>query len=281
MASEAGLACAVLSFCDEPGLVDAVRSLLDQSDPVEVVVVNSGGGDPAAQLRAKGIDVPVVSRDERLFAGAVRNLGIDATNARYVAFLAADCVAEPGWAAGRIRAHRSGADAVASAMSNPFPEKASAAAAFLLLHNRRTPHARPERTDLHGLSYDRALFDRYGRFREDLRTGEDTELNGRLPPDVTIAWAPDVRAAHRYPTRVGEFLRDQYARGRLRARAAAEIEGAHVSLTLVVRAVFNLRRSLLEAWSAPAPRAGLPALAPLLAAGTLARVAGIVAYRWL
>ena len=37
----AELACAVLSYQDEPFLVDAVRSVLDQGIPVEVVVVKT------------------------------------------------------------------------------------------------------------------------------------------------------------------------------------------------------------------------------------------------
>ena len=53
------LACAVLSYREEPFLVEAVRSLGEQDEPVEIVVVNSGGGDPAAQMATAGIDVPV------------------------------------------------------------------------------------------------------------------------------------------------------------------------------------------------------------------------------
>src|SRR5262249_39445175 len=85
------LACVVLSLENEPGLVDAVRSILAQRPTPEVVVVNSGGGDPASTLRAAGIDVPVIDVRRRLLPGAVRNLGIGATSAPVVAFLAADC----------------------------------------------------------------------------------------------------------------------------------------------------------------------------------------------
>ena len=130
------LACAVLSLGDERGLIDAVRSLLDQSAPVEVVVVNSGGGDPAARLAAAQLDVRAVSVDGRLYPGAVRNIGIELTQAPFVAFLAADCIATPGWAVGRLREHRAGAVAVASSPGNAYPESKSASASMLLLHNR-------------------------------------------------------------------------------------------------------------------------------------------------
>jgi glycosyltransferase involved in cell wall biosynthesis len=90
------IACAVLSLRNEPGLTAAVQSLLAQEEPLEVVVVNSGGHDPTDTLREAGIEVPVIHRKERLYVGGARNLGIDATRAPYVAFLAADCIALPG-----------------------------------------------------------------------------------------------------------------------------------------------------------------------------------------
>ncbi len=168
------LACVVLSLRCTPGLVEAVRSLEEQSPRPEIVVVNSGGGDPAAMLRAAGLDVRVINRHDRLLPGAARNLGIAATRKRYVAFLAADCRAEPGWVAARLRAHRAGAKAVASAMTNAFPESLVASAAYLRLHWRRMPDTPSSERLLYSVSYERTLFERFGGFREDLREGEDT-----------------------------------------------------------------------------------------------------------
>src|SRR5438270_13637868 len=90
------LACVVLSLGNQPELPDAVRSLTGQQPRAEIVVVNSGGGDPRRALLAAGLDVPVISFAQRLFAGGARNVGIRATSARFVAFLAADCIAAPG-----------------------------------------------------------------------------------------------------------------------------------------------------------------------------------------
>lgn len=221
----AEIACVVLSFRDEPGLVEAVRSLVDQSASVEVVVVNSGGGDPAGRIAAAGLDVPVFSRSERLYPGAVRNIGIQATSAPFVAFLAADCIAQPGWIEGRLAQHRSGAAAVASTLTNAYPESTAAWASLLLLHNRLLTATGPRQRLFYGLSYDRTLFERYGCFREDLRAGEDTEFNSRFGADCSIVAARDVRTAHRYPTTVLSLLRDAYRRGRLQAAMAGLIHG--------------------------------------------------------
>jgi glycosyltransferase involved in cell wall biosynthesis len=210
------LAVVVCSLGNEPGLVEAVRSVRDQGG-AEVVVINSAGGDAGSTLGAAGEEVPVIEFQRRLFAGAARNAGIDATRAPYVAFLAADCVARPGWVAERLRLHREGAAAVASVMDNLHPTSRSACASFLLLHHRRMAETPADQRVLVGLSYDRGLFERFGPFREDLERGEDTEFNLRLADRVEIVFAEQVRTAHRYPTAPMQLFREQYERGTSKA----------------------------------------------------------------
>lgn len=270
------LACAVLSYLDEPFLVDAVRSVLDQSTGVEVVVVNSGGGDPAGRLAAAGLGVPVHSVPERLYPGAVRNVGIDQTRAPYLAFLAADCLAAPGWAAARLREHRAGAAAVASPLTNVYPESSTAWAALLLLHNRRLAVTSPGQRLLYSLSYSRQLFDRFGRFREDLRAGEDTEFNARFREQVPTVFAADAVTGHRYPTEPGTMLRDAFRRGRLQAQMQGAIERRGPrNVRVAVQGPLNVLRSLIIAGRTPLPQRGtlLRAL-PLVVAGSIAYTTG-------
>ncbi|MDQ3934580.1 MAG: glycosyltransferase family 2 protein, partial [Actinomycetota bacterium] len=212
------LACVVISLRAQPGLVPAVRSLLAQGEPIELVVVNSGGGDPASALRDANLDVSLVELGEPKYAGAARNAGIAATTAPYVAFLAADCIAEPGWAAARLTAHRNGADAVATTMTCAAPATRAARASHLLLHHRRRPETPPQERLLYGLSYTRELLNEHGPFREDLRIGEDTELNRRIAPLARIETPDGVRTAHRYPATAMALLSDQFQRGRRRGR---------------------------------------------------------------
>ena len=70
------LAVVVIALGAPVEAVDAVKSLLEQKPPVEILVVNTGGGGMAALLARHGIDVPVIEREERLYAGAARNIGI-------------------------------------------------------------------------------------------------------------------------------------------------------------------------------------------------------------
>jgi glycosyltransferase involved in cell wall biosynthesis len=272
----AELACVVMSYRDEPFLSEAVRSVLDQGVPVEVIVVNSGGGDPTGKLSAASLDVAVHSVAHRLLPGEARNVGISLTSAPYVAFLAADCIAAPGWAMARLREHRAGAAAVASAMTNAYVESTPAWAALLLLHSRRLTATSPGQRLLYSLSYDRRLFDRLGHFREDLRAGEDTEFNARIPADERIVFAVDALTAHRYPTTTGAVLRDAFRRGRLQAANQGAIEGRGPQrVQVALGASWNVGRSLIVAARSPRPQRGRMVRAlPLVVAGSVAYSAG-------
>lgn len=274
------LACVVLALGNPPELIDAVRSLVDQGTPVEIVVVHSDGRGISDQLAAAGFagqNIDCVERVERLLPGAARNLGIAASRAPFVAFLAADCRAEPGWVEARLQAHRAGAQAVASSVTNLYGKNLAAWVSYLALFARRMPGT-PEGVALrYGVSYARALFERFGTFREDLRAGEDTEFHQRLSGQVPIAWAPEVRTAHRHPRRLSALWADQFRRGTRTAAAWSLLAGpsaARVAADALVRIPGCLRiawrgsRGPERAWIAAASVA-LPAAALAYAAGAL------------
>jgi len=269
------LAVAVLSLGAELGLEDAVASLLQQSPAPEVVVVNSGGGAPRARLEAAGLAVTVVDRSDRLFPGAVRNLGVAATRAPWVGFLAADCIALPGWVAGRLAAHRAGAHAVASLLVNPYERNRSAAAAALLLHHRRMAHT-PRSERLHmGLSFSRELLERLGPFRDDVRIGEDSEFEQRMrAAGVRAVWSDAVRTAHRNPRSPRALVREQYARGSRRRQAREQLGPSVGGLPVgtLIDAGRAWRGTRLE--TDTAQRRNLRRGWPLLAPGALAYAAG-------
>ena len=270
----AELATVVISLGNEPGLVDSVRSLLDQGPGAELMVVNSGGGGAGAALAAAGVEVEVIERPEPLSPGAARNLGIRATRAPFVAFLAADCLAEPGWISGRLRRHRAGADAVASAVTNATPASASAAIGHLLMYHRRMPSTPAAMQRHYGVSYSRPLLEGLGLFREDLRQGEDTELNGRLGRGVSVEWAPEVRTAHRSPAGTRQLLRDQYARGRRSLLYRHLPIRTMLRIALVKRPLDAFRQAVRT--PEPGGRRRLLGASPLLAPASVAYALGLV-----
>ncbi|MEO5757914.1 MAG: glycosyltransferase family A protein [Mesorhizobium sp.] len=213
MTAKPDLAVIVIGCRAPASIVGSVRSLIDQGMPLEILVVNSGGGDTKSLLYHAGIDVPVIEIAKRVFVGAARNVGIAATEAPFVAFLADDCLACPGWAEARFRWHLAGTATVSSAIANSHPRNPFACAAYLALFARRLPGLPAELALRYGVSFDRRLFKEYGLFDESMRVAEDTEFLARLPPELEPVWEPEVKTIHRNETRLLGLLFDQYRRG--------------------------------------------------------------------
>jgi GT2 family glycosyltransferase len=270
------LAVVVLSYRDESTILAALASLASQDADLEVVVSHSGGGPTPGLVAAARPDVRVVQAAARRLPGAARNAGIAATTAPYVAFLAGDCTAEPGWAAARLARHDAGERAVACAMAPPAGP-AAAVASYLLQHWSRMPHRTPRETQRFGVSYAREVLEALGGFREDVGIAEDAELNARLlAMGVTIAWAPEVRIGHAYPQTLGELTADALARSRRRAAVGSRI-GRRVALA--GRALAAGAAGLATALSpgTPLPRRRVVAALAHLAAGAFAGAAGALA----
>ena len=231
----ARLAVVVPAVGAPPELKLAVASLRRQSPALEIAVVNSGGGDAAAVLGDLASGLRVINRAERLLPGAARNLGIAATRAPFVAFLAADCVAAEEWARARLDRHLAGTPAVACALLPHRPWNLFAWASHIALFVRRLPGTPEGETLRYGASFARPLFDQYGLFREDLRIGEDTEFIARLPERLRPVWTPGVVTMHATPTTPGRMLRDQLERGRRRAEANPSAAAFSPAARLAVR----------------------------------------------
>jgi GT2 family glycosyltransferase len=207
------LAVVVLAVGAPPELKAAVESLRRQSVPPEIIVVNSGGGDPHRVLSLNQPNLKIISVPERLWPGAARNLGIRSSHAQWVAFLASDHIADVDWVANRLAAHKKGHKAVACAVVNSHPRNLFAWASHLSILVRRLPKVPRKRALRFGASYARSLFDRYGQFREDLRIGEDTEFHERFNRDDRPAWVPTIRTIHNSPTTFRAMIHDQFKRG--------------------------------------------------------------------
>lgn len=233
------LACVILSLNNPPSLIEAVRSVLTDEPDIELVVVNSGGGQAAESLKGTGLTVRVIEREERLTPGAARNLGWLSTRAPYVAFLASDCIVKPGWVRSRIDAHQAGAVAVSGAMAPPETNSIPEWASHILLFANRLPGVSEAHAGRYSVSYDRRLFSEYGGFREDLRAGEDTEFNARFQPHHPISWVPMIQCTHQHPRTLRALLSDQFARGQRMCKVRIQWHGQLNRVPLFLNAVLR------------------------------------------
>ena len=192
-----------------------------------------------------------------------------------MAFLAGDCEALPGWSAGRLRRHLDGAEAVASTLT-PAETGLIPLAAHLLQNSFRLAGLEVSPLFWSGLSYSRELLELHGPFPETLSFGEDIAFNDRLfEAGAEVVLAPDVVAAHHYPTAVGGLVADQLRRGRQRGSIH---RGALRRLPLVLGALLTPGLALSRAGrcSSAMPARRRAAVTPLLVLGGLVTVAGTV-----
>lgn len=209
----APMSVVVIGYRAQPGLAAAVASLRAQDRPCEIVVVNSGGG-PVVDVLADHLDhIRLITTDQRLFVGAARNVGIDASRGEIVGFLAGDCQAMPGWVAGRMREHGLGAKAV----SNPVvPEPGAgplALAATAAQRTSRNPLTPLVHVAHYGRSVLRDTLSLAGYYPTGMRVAEDTAMNLRLDRLATCVWAPDVQTTHKEPSSYWGLFRDNFGRG--------------------------------------------------------------------
>lgn len=223
---ESDLAVVVIGFKAREDLKAAVQSVLEQG-PVEVVVVNSGGGSPDVVLAPVLDQLTLIDIEAPLRAGAARNIGIDASHSRYVSFLAGDCIACPGWVAGRIKSHRGGARAVASAMIAFDAGDDICMASYLLLFAGRSPRFPTSSAQRYGLSFDRLMFAEAGYFNPALRIGEDSAFAERLGKSLTIVWNRDVQTKHAAPTGLRDLIIEMWQRGIRAARYQIDLRQKH------------------------------------------------------
>lgn len=212
------IAVVIMSVDSDPRTREAVESILGQDIKSQVVVVNTGKGSLVELLGPSLERITLVEADRRRLPGGTRNLGLIHSSAPLVAFLAADCLATPAWLRRRLDEHASGRATVASAL-RPAPDgsgriSATAWAMHALIHFERMPEVPERLASRFGLSYERSLFDRFGRFDETLVVSEDQEFNRICTAGAEPGWNPDIVTLHRYPQSLGAALRDSFVRGR-------------------------------------------------------------------
>ena len=211
------LAVIIPGYQAQPSLAPAVESIRSQSQDVEIVVVNSGGGNVREVLKEHLHHIRLVDVESRLFVGAARNIGIGACRSKFISFLAGDCVALPGWVEGRLQKHKAGALMVSTAVVPSNPNSMVGMLVNLLVFPRRSPALNEDEVIHFGISYHRSVFWQVGYFATGMRVGEDSEFNARAKILAMPVWTPEVVARHEDPKSILSLLVQIYGRARRQA----------------------------------------------------------------
>ena len=159
-----------------------LRALLDslagqQGVRHEVIVVDDGSTDDTPDVVAKA-GVRSIRHEQPLGPAAARNAGWRAARGPLVCFVDDDCVAEPGWLAAMLAAHREQPQAVIQGRTEPHPEEVHKHSAFSRSMLVDGPNNWFQTCNI---GYPRDLLERLGGFDESFRfpAGEDTDLAWR------------------------------------------------------------------------------------------------------
>jgi len=204
------------------------------SGPFEIFVVNSNDSATVANV-AKSFDAHVVAAGGASTAGMARNIGAAASDAELLAFIDADCTADPGWLGAIQDAMNAGAKAVGGPVLNQLPLHPVAVIDNLMQFVDQAPRRPPGRArELPGcnMAIRRDAFDAIGGFPEDVYPGEDTIFSQQASHQwpERVRYSPAARIHHRGRTSIREFMRHQYDFGFGRGRYALNVSSRQQSL---------------------------------------------------
>ena len=231
-------------------LGDCLASLLAQQfeHPYEIVVVNSHGSSAVAKAAAR-CDARIVAAGDASTAGLARNLGVKSAQADILAFIDADCIAEPLWLDAVYAALSDGMIAVGGPVLNRKPFSPVAVIDNLMQFvDQASGRPADVAREFPGcnMAIHRHAFEMAGGFPADVFPGEDTVFSQRVArewPD-RMRFLPTMRVRHSGRSAIGEFMQHQRAFGFSRGRYALNISRRQQMLGRIapVAAVAGLRR---------------------------------------
>ena len=189
-----------------------LKSLKRQSYPkdrIEILVIDNGSIDNTSEI-ALSYDVSVYKSDATRI-GAVRNFGVEKAKGSFLAFIDADCIADPKWLETVVPylIENKGIGALGGdALSRPdgtWLER------YWFYRNSRTTRSL---SSLNGSSIclSKAVLKKVGGFHEKINAGEDTKLSDDIKGlGLKIEWCPSADMIHLgYPRTTKEFFKRQF-----------------------------------------------------------------------
>ncbi|MDQ4074792.1 MAG: glycosyltransferase family 2 protein [Chloroflexota bacterium] len=185
---------------------------------LEVIVVDSSTDGTAELVAERFPAVQLYRFTQRKYCGDARNVGIAHARSNLIAFLDADCIADPTWAAEIIAAHHQAPHPlIGGTVDNANPQHTVGWAHYFCEFSAwmpGSPQQEVEEVPGCALSLKRWAFERYGPF-----------LMGRYCSDSALHWkmardghqpllAPSIRIAHTNIEGLRAFLAHEVQHGR-------------------------------------------------------------------
>jgi GT2 family glycosyltransferase len=194
----------------------------DFAQPYEIVVVDSSPDETPQVIRQNFPTVHLVHLSQQTDPASARNLGVERAPGEALAFIDADCVAEPDWLR-RLHAHlEAGYDAAGGAIANGNGETLISWAGYMCEFREFLPGGPARDADnltLGNAAYRRAAFRAVGGFPTGYFPQEDQVFHERFRQrGYRIRLDPQIVVAHFHRADWNEFLRHQRHIGRVNAQ---------------------------------------------------------------
>jgi cellulose synthase/poly-beta-1,6-N-acetylglucosamine synthase-like glycosyltransferase len=190
-----------------PGLLDSLVAQQYPRDDFEIVVADNGSTDETPAIVRRYADrapIRLVDASARRGPAVARNAVVSTARGAIVAFTDADCLTHPDWLTEIERGFAdAGVGAVAGAILADPPqtstERFCARRGILgqehVLAHPALPYAQTANT-----AFRKAVFERIGRFDEELITCEDADILWRmqLETELRLVYRPDAVVWHRH-----------------------------------------------------------------------------------
>ena len=205
----------------ERTIAACLDALLAQEYPgrVEVIVVDNGSTDGTSDLaRSRPV---VLVHEPRQGRAIARNAGIARSTGEIVAFVDADCVAEPGWLTMLVEPF---ADAGVGGVGGEIHSVPPVTAVQVYLDRKEAGRqqycVQGGRRKRHGFlitanaAYRRSVLSEVGGFDPSFITAEDVDLGWRVRhAGHTLAYAPDAIVRHWLRETIRDLFRQRYGYG--------------------------------------------------------------------
>jgi glycosyltransferase involved in cell wall biosynthesis len=195
---------------EERNMIHLLDSLVNQEPPIEIVIIDAKSTDSTAEIVKDYMSrydfIKLLVRGGT--RGLSRNYGVERCDGDAVAFIDADCIANPFWIS-RMRSALTQSDVVAGKSIDigyqPFEDLERVELIY-----RGFDITHPS----NNLAYRKSLFDSIGGFDDWFITAEDIDLNLRaVEAGATIRYEPEAVAYHRARSTFYKFYEQAFWNG--------------------------------------------------------------------